>query len=76
MDRPKIDEIENVSVDKDYSIEDLKEARKYEIKIVRNQLEKIETMSKLAKNKSDLKQKIDDFRYGLPKECFNFEDGN
>ena len=30
-------------------------------------------MSKLAKNKSDLKQKIDDFRYGLPKECFDFE---
>ena len=71
--RPKIDEIENVSVDKDHSIEDLKEARKYEIKIVRNQLEKIETMSKLAKNKSDLKQKIDDFKYGLPKECFDFE---
>ena len=71
--RPKIDELENVSVDEDYPIEDLKEARKYEIKIVRNQLEKIETMSNLAKNKLQLKQKIDEFKYGLPKECFEFE---
>ena len=60
-------------VDEDYPIEDLKEARKYEIKIVRNQLEKIETMSNLAKNKLQLKQKIDEFKYGLPKECFDFE---
>jgi len=71
--RPKIEELENVSVDEDYPIEDLKEARKYEIKIVRNQLEKIETMSNLAKNKLQLKQKIDEFKYGLPKECFEFE---
>ena len=71
--RPKIDEIDDISIDKDHTIEDLQEARKYEIRIIRNQLEKIETMSKLAKNKSDLKQKIDDFKYGLPKECFDFE---
>ena len=44
------------------------------IRIIRNQLEKIVTMSKLAKNYDpDLKAKIAEFKHGLPDECFEFD---
>ena len=71
--RPDIDGIEKVSKNLKYTIEDIQNAKKYEIKIIRNQLEKIETMTRLAKNRSKCEKKINEFKHDLPDECFIFE---
>lgn len=50
-----------------------KDAVKSEISIIRAQLKKITEMSKLARNKEDCLEKIQEFKNNLPDSAFEFE---
>ena len=73
--KPKINEMGDLPKDEKVTVEDIQEAKKYEIRIIRNQLTKIQQMSELASNKDYCMEKIHEFTDGLPSECFEYSSG-
>ena len=74
--RPKIDEMGNLPKHEQATIEDIQEAKKYEIRIIRNQLTKIQQMSSLAVNKDYCMKRIREFTHNLPPECFEYDNSS